>query len=210
VKNLINAIARFLFGLGRPSKAANTRLLRQRGESLESLVIREATAEDIPALAALHVKTWNETYWNVKNPPTYTIRQEQWREQFKGTDGSWFCFVVENQKGELVGFAKGKAYRHSDLPEYSGELNKIYLLREYQRLGLGRRLVEHVARRFLSQGINTMVLFGTPQNPSCAFHEALGGERLLAHSGEFHGGYGWRDLRGLARNCPVEGAPGAA
>jgi len=64
------------------------------------------------------------------------------------TDGSWFCFVVENRKGELVGFAKGKTYNHSDLPDFSGELNKIYLLREYQRLGLGRRLVGCVARRF--------------------------------------------------------------
>jgi hypothetical protein len=61
VKNLINAIVRFLFGLSRPSKAANICLLRARGESLASLIIREATPEDIPALAALHVETWNET-----------------------------------------------------------------------------------------------------------------------------------------------------
>jgi L-amino acid N-acyltransferase YncA len=210
MKNFINAIARFAFGLRRPSKATNLRLLRARGESLESLTIREAIPGDIPALAALHVKTWNETYWYVKHPPTYAIREQQWREQFDVTDGSWFCFVVEKRNGDLVGFAKGKSYNHADLSDYSGELSKIYLLREYQRLGLGRRLVACVARRFLSQGINTMVLFGTPQNPSCAFHEALGGERLFAKNGEFHGGYGWRDLHGLAKSCPVEGVPGAA
>ena len=100
MKNLVNAIARFVFGLRRPSKAANIRLLRARGESLDSLAIREAVREDIPALAALHVRTWNETYWNVRNPPTYAIREKQWREQFQVTDGSWFCFVVENRKGE--------------------------------------------------------------------------------------------------------------
>src|SRR5262245_57061880 len=209
MKNLVNTIARFVFGLGRPSKAANLRLLCARGESLESLTIREAIAKDIPALAALHVKTWNETYWNVRNPPDYEVRERQWRAQFNVTDGSWFCFVVENQSGELVGFAKGKAYDHTDLPDYSGELNKIYLLREYQRLVLGRRLVACIARRFLSQGISTMVLFGTPQNPSCAFHEALGGERLIAKNGEFHGGYGWRDLRGLANSCPIKGVASA-
>jgi L-amino acid N-acyltransferase YncA len=207
MKNFVNAIARFVFGLRRPSKAVNLRLLRARGESLESLAIREAIRQDIAALAALHVRTWKETYWNVRNPPTYGIRERQWREQFKVTDGSWFCFVVENRKGELVGFAKGKTYNHSDLPDFSGELNKIYLLREYQRLGVGCRLVGCVARRFLSQGINTMVLFGTPQNPSCAFHEALGGERLIAKNGEFHGGYGWRDLHRLANSCPVERVP---
>ena len=198
MKNFLNALARFVFGLRRPSKAANTRLLHQRGETLQSFVIREATSEDIPALAALHVKTWSDTYWNVRNPPTYRIREQQWREQFKKSGERWFCFVVENQNGELVGFAKGTSYASDDLPGYAGELNKIYLLREYQRLGIGRRLVGHVASRFLGQGINTMVLFGTPQNPSCAFHEALGGERLFAKNREFHGAYGWRDLQKLA------------
>jgi hypothetical protein len=43
-----------------------------------------------------------------------------------------------------------------------------------------------------------MVLFGTPQNPSCAFHEALGGKKLFAKNGEFHGGYGWQHLEELA------------
>jgi len=198
VKNLLNALARFVFGLRRPSKAANTRLLHQRGETLQSFVIREATAEDIPALAALHVKTWSDTYWHVRHPPTYQIREQQWREQFKKSGESWFCFVVEDRKGELVGFAKGTSYASDELSGYAGELNKIYLLREYQRVGLGRRLVGQVACRFLGQGINTMILFGTPQNPSCAFHEALGGERLLAQNGEFNGAYGWRDLQKLA------------
>src|SRR5437660_3782139 len=169
-----------------------------------SLIIREATAVDIPALVDLHVKTWNATYPEVLKKPTYEIRERQWREAFAVTDGSWFCFVVEGQNGELVGFAKGTPYNHRDLPDFAGQLSKIYLLGEYQRLGLGRRLVGHVARRFLSQGISSMVLFGLARNPSCRFHEALGGERLFSKKGEFHGGYGWRDLQSLASICPIE------
>ena len=87
------------------------------------------------------------------------------------------------------------------LPGFAGELNKIYLLRDYQRQGLGRRLVGHVARRFLSQGIASMVLFGEARNPSCGFWDRLGGERLYAANREFHGAYGWRDLRSLASKC---------
>jgi GNAT superfamily N-acetyltransferase len=204
MKNFLNAITRFLLGLRRPSKPTNARLLRQRGETPQGLLIRDATLQDVPPLAELHVKTWSDTYWPIINPPTYQIRERQWREQFDKSDGSWFCLVVETRVGTLVGFAKGRAYASDELPGYAGELNKIYLLREYQRLGIGRRLVGHVARRFLDQGITTMVLFGTPQNPSCAFHEALGGERLYARNGEFHGGYGWRDLRKLASICPIE------
>jgi peptide-methionine (S)-S-oxide reductase len=171
--------------------------------------IREATSADIPALAALHVQTWNATYPDVPVKPTCEIRERQWREAFAVTDGSWFCFVIESQNGEMVGFAKGIPYNHPDLPDFSGELSKIYLLREHQRQGLGRRLVGHVARRFLSQGITSMVLFAEPSNPSCAFYEALGAERLLDAIGHFHGGYGWRALHWLASVCPVEGIEGA-
>lgn len=203
MKNFLNAIIRFLRGLRRPLKARNARLLRERGETLDTLVIREATHDDIPALAALHVKTWADTYPSVR-PPTYQLRERQWREQFAKADGSWFCLVVENRTRELVGFAKGRTYSSDELPGYGGDLNKIYVLREYQRLGVGRRLVGHVARRFLNRGISTMVLFGIPQNPSCAFHEALGGERLYAKNGEFHGGYAWRDLNKLSAICPVD------
>jgi ribosomal protein S18 acetylase RimI-like enzyme len=194
---------RVLWGLKRPSRATNLRRLRARGEALDDLIIREATRDDVTALAVLHVKTWNETYPLALRRSTFETRQSQWRAQFEKTDGTWFCFVVENRHRELVGFAKGNTYASDDLPGFGGELNKIYLLREYQRLGVGRRLVGHVARRFLSQGITTMVLFGIPQNPSGAFHEALGGERLHAKNGEFHGGFGWRDLRKLAAICPI-------
>lgn len=166
-----------------------------------SFLIREAIAADIPALAHLHVETWNATYPNVHPKPTHAIRERQWRDAFAVTDGTWFSFIVEGHDGQLIGFAKGT---RSDHPDFSGQLSKIYLLREYQRQGLGRRLVGHVARRFLCQGILSMVLFAEPSNPSCAFYEALGAERLLDAAGNFHGGYGWRDLRLLASICPAE------
>jgi L-amino acid N-acyltransferase YncA len=202
-KNLLNSIVRRVAGIRRTSKAANERGLRSRGECLESFTIREVVPADLSALAALHVKTWAQTYPSVREPPSYELRQRQWREQFQATDGSWFCFVVVNPTGDLVGFAKGVMPESTDRDERSGQLSKIYLLSEYQRLGLGRRLVGHVARRFLSAGVRTMVVFGTPQNPSCAFHEALGGERMFAANGEFHGGYRWPDLHRLDSICPV-------
>ncbi len=204
MKNLFTKIHRFVLGIKRPSKQTNTRSLYDRGESVSSLIIREITIEDISALATLHVKAWNETYWTTLFPPPFKIREYQWRQQFKLTDGSWFCFVVENKIGHLVGFAKGMTYSHSDLPEFSGELNKIYILREYKSLGLGRKLVGNVARRFLNKGISNMVLFGTAENPSCRFHDTLEGERLYAKNGEFHGGYCWRNLRRLAEICSID------
>ena len=185
---------RLLAGLARPSPSANARRLRERGESPGSLTIRKATAADVAALARVHAAAWNATYAPLlARGPGVELRERQWRQAFASTGGLWFCFVVERPDGELVGFAQGN---RSDNPAFGGELNKIYLLRDYQRLGLGRRLVGHVARRFLAEGIGSMWLYGDARNPSGRAWTALGAEKLDADPGS--GNYGWRDLRTLA------------
>jgi len=201
MQNVVIPAARFLLGLARPSKATNTRLLRERGETAASLVIREPAAADIPALAQLHVTTWNATYGGLlMTGPPVAIRESQWREAFATADGSWFCFVVEGRDG-LVGFAKGTR----DADPSAGQLSKIYLLRDYQRVGLGRRLVGHVTRRFIGQGVSTMSSYVDARNPSCAFYEALSAKWLVEANGAVNQSwYVWRNLPKLAAMCPVE------
>jgi len=163
-----------------------------------SFTIREATPVDVSALAALHVTTFNETHG--PGPP-YEVRKWQWEKAFEDKDNDWFCFVVQGENGDLVGFAKGQRYDHSDIPKFSGELNKIYILRKYQKLGLGRKLVCKVANAFAKRGISSMLLFGDANNPSNDFYEKIGAEKLFTKKGEFHGGYGWQDLKKLLAKC---------
>ena len=163
--------------------------------------IRKATSADVSALAILHVKTFNETHGVSPNGPTYEIRLAQWQQAFQDKDATWFCFVIEDDDDSLIGFAKGQRYNDIDHSEFSGELNKIYLLRKFHKLGLGRQLICNVAHEFLRQGISSMLLFGDANNPSNGFYERIGGERLFAKNGEFHGGYGGKDLQRLTIIC---------
>ena len=133
-----------------------------------SFKIREATSDDTSALAALHVTTFNETHGSF-NAPTFETRKWQWQKAFQDKDDSWFCFVMEKEDAGLIGFAKGQLYNHINYTEFQGELNKIYLLRKYHKLGLGRRLVCKVANEFIQRGINSMLLFGDANNPSNNF-----------------------------------------
>ena len=163
--------------------------------------IREARDVEVPALARLHVETFNETHRGGRSGgPSYELREGQWREAFAVKDGSWFCFVVENDAGELVGFAKGTLH-DGGVPGFLGELNKIYVLQRFHRRGLGQLLLCNVARRFLDRGITSMLLFGEATNPTNGFYEAFGAERLYSPGGDFHGAYGWRDLKLLATRC---------
>lgn len=167
----------------------------------ESFTIREAAAADAAALAQLHLVTFIETHGGCG--PSFETRERQWREAFAETDPTWFCYLISREDGGLIGFAKGVPH-DGGVPGFAGELNKIYLLREYHRRRLGSRLLGHVSRRFLARGIDSMLLFGDANNPSNGFYEAMGAQRLYAPSGEFHGGYGWRDLHALVKKCPAE------
>lgn len=197
MKRLVTAVWRTIVGLTRPSRRSNLRRLAQRGEALGDLRIREATAADIPELARLHVITWNATYSSFGLlGPSVEVRENQWREKFARAEGDrcWFCLVVQRADGTLVGFAQAN---RSDNPAYQGELAKMHLLRDYQRLGLGRRLVGRIARRFLENGIESMWLYGDARNPSSRAWIAMGARKCDDDAGS--GNYGWSDITPLAR-----------
>jgi GNAT superfamily N-acetyltransferase len=178
----------------RPSGEDNARKLRERQESLESIIFRDAVAADIPALAELHVKTWNATY-NTTRGPSIATRTWQWNEVFAKDNRRDFVLVLEDRNGRLIGFTWGKP----DEGEFEGQLSKIYLRWEYHGLGLGRRMLAETARRFLERGIHSFILFAELSNPTLGFYDRMGGERLVDDRGQFSGAYGWRDVRSLIR-----------
>lgn len=86
-----------------------------------SFKIREATPVDVPVLAALHVTTFNETH----GPgPTYEIRKLQWEKAFQAKDNDWFCFVVQDENGNLVGFANEDHMHSQTSRSFQGVLIK--------------------------------------------------------------------------------------
>jgi GNAT superfamily N-acetyltransferase len=198
MKRILVPLFRFYANLRRNSKKRSAYLMQQRSETAASYHIREATEEDIPALSTVHVKAWADTYFLNKNPPNYSIRSRQWTEAFRNNDGSWFCYIAVNSQGDIIGFAKGNIHEENEVPGYRGELNKIYLLFEYHRLGIGTRMIAHVARRFLGMGIHNMILFSEAGNPTGFFYEALGAKKIYDNKGIFSGTYAWDDIKSLA------------
>ena len=192
LKPRIAAWQRWINARSRPSGAANARGLRKRGESLDSIVFRDAVAADIPALAELHVATWNATY-NTTRGPTVATRTWQWSQVFANERRRDFVLVLEDRTGRLIGFTWGKPQEG----EFEGQLSKIYLRWEYHGLGLGRRMMAETARRFLDRGIRSFILFAELSNPTLGFYDRIGGERLLDERGQFNGAYRWPDVRRL-------------
>jgi RimJ/RimL family protein N-acetyltransferase len=201
MKGLINAAWRWLGARERPTNEENLRRLRERGESLSDFRWRDATPRDIPALAELHVVTWNATYGPMGAvSPSVHVREQQWRDGFQRADPEWFCMVLERADGALVGFAQ---VNRSDHPGYAAELRRLHLLRDYQRLGFGTRALGLIARRLLARGFESMWLSGDARNPSIAAWISLGAHKTDANPGT--GNYAWSDLRALLARCTKAG-----
>jgi ribosomal protein S18 acetylase RimI-like enzyme len=171
--------------------------------AIGDVVLREATIADLRPLAELHVRTFNETHVGpTGSGPSYATREWQWREKLSETSATNFVLLLETETEQLIGFIWCHPTR--DNPHWAARLNKIYLLHEYQRRGLGTRMFAAAVARLLAHGLTSMALFTETDNePACNFYERLGGERQLNERGEFEGMYGWPDLRKV-RVDPVQ------
>jgi ribosomal protein S18 acetylase RimI-like enzyme len=153
--------------------------------------LRNAVFADAPQLAEKHVRTFREAHGG--GPPV-SLREQQWATVLSKDSPDDSTFVVEDESGALVGFARVEATPDPDPLACQGHLSKIYVLRAHHGRGIGRSLLLEAARRLRKMGANSMNLFGDARNPSNGFYERMGAERTYAENGDFHGGYGWRDL----------------
>jgi len=171
------------------------------------LVLREATIADLRPLAELHVRTFNETHVGpFGSGPTFATREGQWREKLAESDATHFVLVLETAAKQLVGFIW--CHPTNDNPRWAARLNKIYLLRQYQRRGFGKRMVAAAVDRLLVHGLASMALFTEADNePACNFYDQLGGERQVNEQGAFEGMYGWSDLRSLKAALSTPASP---
>ncbi len=164
--------------------------------------IRKAVLADASGIAKVHVDSWRSTYTGIVPDEhlqnlSYESREMMWK---KGIPNG-HIFIAENEEGEVVGFACGGQERSGEYGNFHGELYAIYILKEYQGRGLGKKLVAPVVRQLLGKHITNMLVLVLEENKSCLFYEALGARKLDSVEVEIGGKtlkeavYGWDDLK---------------
>jgi GNAT superfamily N-acetyltransferase len=165
---------------------------------IAEVIFRDLLDSDIESLAQLHAKAWRQTYepffGSSYHFPTAELRKQQWEQKFASKSDDWFCIVAE-LNGQLIGFTCGNSYSAKELRQFDGELNKLYLLREYQGFGIGKKIFLETFDRFRKNGISAIVAFTEPQNPTGKFFEHMGGKKITGEKNIFLGAYGWFDLQ---------------
>ena len=121
--------------------------------TLAILPIRPALPQDVPALAALKLATFRETFldgFGIPYPPDDLAQFEaecysEARVAAELADPSHHSWVVE-QDGQLIAYAHIGPCKlpHADVQPQDNELYQLYLLGSAQGAGLGKLLMDHV------------------------------------------------------------------
>ncbi|MCM3638115.1 GNAT family N-acetyltransferase [Sporosarcina luteola] len=140
--------------------------------------IREAMPGDEDGIARVHVDSWRTTYKGIVSESvlqnlSYEQRAENWRRGI----GRSTLYVAEVDSGEIVGFATGGKERTGNY-DADGELYAIYLLNEMQGQGIGKKLMQTIAKNLKEQGFSSMLVWVLERNPSKTFYESLGGKAI--------------------------------
>ena len=177
-------------------------------QRLDDVFIVPAGPGDALALAEVHVRAWRETYAGLL-PAAYLARMEarlharRWRSQLTAAHAGDVVLAAEGRAG-LVGYAAGRLVEGAAI----AEVFTLYVVRDAQRKGLGRRLLGACARALADQGAGGLQLWVLDGNVAArAFYAHLGGVRVDGRPVRGWGGdltesaYRWDEIRALTRGA---------
>jgi GNAT superfamily N-acetyltransferase len=116
---------------------------------LSSVEVRIATVDDAAAVAAVHVRSWQDAYRGML-PDAYLDglsverRSEVWSRILSETDLPRTGTFVLEEGLDVIGFVHVAPTRDDDLPASTGEVTGIYITPTSWRLGGGRQLMDRL------------------------------------------------------------------
>ncbi|MCX7921976.1 MAG: GNAT family N-acetyltransferase [Clostridia bacterium] len=167
------------------------------------MIIREVNKNDLLSVAKVQVESNRTTYKGIMpeeylNNLSYKVIAKGWDERLFNENRKEFMYIAETDEGEIVGFVSANLERVNDL--FEGEVSSIYILKEYQRKGIGKLLIKEVVLKFMENSVRNMILWTLEKNPSRLFYEHLGGkivgERIINRGGKElqQFAYVWEDI----------------
>lgn len=170
------------------------------------MVIRPSLRTDAHSMSRIYVKTWRDTYLSMI-PFGYLFGMSESRQESAFIDDlrskQIISFVAEDA-GRVVGFITGGRERNGD-DIYNGEIYTLYVLKYFQRRGIGGKLVSALASRLNQNGIYSMLVRVLKLNPYRRFYPKINGTYIKAERLPFAGevmdveAYGWLDTSLILR-----------
>lgn len=169
------------------------------------MTIRTATPQDLPAVAEIHVRSWQTAFRGIMpdallDAMDVADREEMWRRSLQRHPGG--IVVALDDQEEIVGFCCfGRAPGDSHDVPFDSRIYALHVHPDRKRQGIGTRLVFAVFRRLRDFGCRSVILWTLESLASSrSFYEYLGGTLSRSKITNFDGtelvevAYVWEDL----------------
>ncbi|MGN6550470.1 MAG: GNAT family N-acetyltransferase [Pararhizobium sp.] len=150
--------------------------------------VRPAEPNDALAIADVHRAAWSQAYTGIIPFRSLRAMVERrgvrwWQRAIRGSTS----ILVLDVGGTIAGYATLGLNRARALPQ-DGEIYELYLMPEYQGVGLGRRLFNEARRKLASLGCKGVVVWCLEENEGgLSFYRATGGADVAEGAETFDG-----------------------
>jgi GNAT superfamily N-acetyltransferase len=149
------------------------------------VTLRDATEHDSAAIARLHADSWRSAYRGIMSDEyldtrAHSERATAWQARFSEKASKPFFAILAETGGRLAGFAC--VFPNED-PIFGSFLDNLHVTPEHTGQGIGRLLLNDVARRLLADAIRGgLYLWVIEQNSRARQFYARAGAAEVASS----------------------------
>ena len=148
-----------------------------------NIVYRKARVEDYEGIYYVSCYSWDETYRGfmpdeylddrIENFELRKLKTKAYLEKLEN-EGDLDKYLVCEVDGNIIGICQYLRSQNEKYPD-SGLLGALYVLKKYQKLGIGRDMFRMAVEGLMDIGYGTMYLECMPGNDSVNFYKKYGG-----------------------------------
>ena len=144
---------------------------------MDNVIIRKAHPEEAETIIDINIEVWNSTYKGLipqeiidKLHSKDNNRIESMKQRIQNRQN----IIVAEINGKIIGY---NSFGPSNDEKYhdSGQIYAGYILKEYQGLGIGRKIALACMTELQEKGYHTLITKCLENNPFNSFHKSLGG-----------------------------------
>ncbi len=144
---------------------------------MDKVIYRKATLDDAYGIEYVASHSWKETYYDFM-PKSYLdnrianieTRTERTREFLKNND-NYYVAIINSKIIGILYYSNSKEEKYQNY----GYLGAIYVLKDYQGLGIGKELFKMAVKGIITMGFNDMYLECLKGNTAIDFYKHFGG-----------------------------------
>lgn len=137
--------------------------------------IRAAKPGDEKSIAQVIIDTWKDAYQGIVSQDfldSLTTEKHEALLTQQIAENTQIIYVMESEDDQILGMISGGVDRSE---KYDCEIVAIYIGRDHQKCGIGKRLFSECVNAFRTRGYKTMIVWTFEDNKDRGFYDKMGG-----------------------------------